>query len=234
MKRKAKERVPLVINWHAKFKGLSCILHRNYECMVNDYPALKETFPEPPIVSYRRKPNIRSILVRTQKKRLRTKGPSVRCTPKNTKKRGRPCKLCGHMGQKEFITNSNNGRTSYISGGSCQSKNVIYAAECVKHQKLYVGFTSTTLSHRFNKHRHDAGHDPTSTELAKHFYKSKNCNFQRDLKVHVLEKIEGGLDELEHYENLWMTRLGSREPFGLNSMTNELGRLYYSLYGNCK
>ena len=110
---------------------------------------------------------------------------------------------------------------------------MIYAAECVKHQKLYVGFTSTTLSQRFNKHRHDAGHDPTSTELGKHFYESKNCNFQRDLKVHVLEKT-GGLDQLEHYENLWMTRLGSREPFGLNSMTNELGRLYYSLYGNCK
>ena len=228
------ERVPLVINWHTKFKGLSRILHINYECMVNDHPTLKETFPEPPIVSYRRNPNIRSILVRTQKKRSRTTGPSVRCTPKNTKKRGRPRKLCGHMGQKDFITNSNNGRTSHISGGSCQSKNVIYAAECVKHQKLYVGFTSTTLSQRFNKHRHDAGHDPTSTELSKHFYGSKNCKFERDLKVHVLEKIEGGLDVLEHHENLWMTRLGSREPFGLNSMTSELGRLYFSLHGNCK
>ena len=39
---------------------------------------------------------------------------------------------------------------------------------------------------------------------------------------------------LEHHENLWMMRLGSREPFGLNSMTTEVGRLYFSLYGNCK
>ena len=170
--------MPLVINWHTKFGGLSRILHRNYECMMNDYPELKEIFPEPPIVSYRRNPNIRSILVGTRTKGLRTKGPSVRCTPKNAKrKRGRPCRLCSHMCQKEFITNCNNGRTSYISGGSCQSKNVIYVAECVKHQKLYVGFTSSTLSQRFDKHCHDAGHDPTSTELAKHFMKVRTVTF---------------------------------------------------------
>ena len=233
-RKSSNERVPFVINWHTKFRGLSSLLRRNYESMITDHPELKETFPEPPIVSYRRNPNIRSTLVRSQKKILKTKGPSVRCTAKNTKKRGRPCKLCNHMGQKDCLTNSNNGRTSYISGGSCQSKNVVYAAECVKHKKLYVGFTSTALSQRFNKHRYDAGHDPTSTELGKHFYENKECNFDRDLRVHVLEKVEGGLDELEHHENLWMTRLGSREPFGLNSMMNELGRLYFSLYGNCK
>ena len=58
-------------------------------------------------------------------------------------------------------------------------------AEIFNH--YYVGFMSTTLSQLFNKHRHDAGHDPTSTELSKHFYGSKNCKFERDLKVHVLE-----------------------------------------------
>ena len=85
------------------------------------------------------------------------------------RKRGRPCKLCDHMGQIDQPVNLNSKRTCQISGGSCQSKNVIYGAECAKHNLLYVGFTSTTLSQRFNKHRSDSKFDPTATELSKTF-----------------------------------------------------------------
>ena len=121
-------RVPLVITWHQKFKGLSKILHRHYNFMVIEHPDLQKVFPEPPIVSYRRNPNLHNHLVRTKPKENAKAGFSVRCTLEKTKKRGRPCKLCTHMGQKNEITNARTGKTCHIDGGSCNSKNVIYAA----------------------------------------------------------------------------------------------------------
>ena len=94
-------RVPLVINWHQKFKGLSRISHKHYNFMVIEHPDLKKVFPEPPIVSYRRNQNLHNHLVTTKPKKNAKAGFSTRCTLEKTKKRGRPCKLCSHMGQKK-------------------------------------------------------------------------------------------------------------------------------------
>ena len=134
------------------------------------------------------------------------------------------------MGQIDQLVNSKSRKKCQISGGSCQSKNVIYASECAKHNLLYVGFTSTTLSQRFNKHRSDSKHDPRATELSKHFHDSNSCSFNRDLRVHVLENVEGGIDALLHRQSQWMSRLGTHEPMGLNSSCNELGRIHCKLF----
>ena len=109
--------------------------------MVIEHPDLKKVFPEPPLVSYRRNPNLHNHLVSTKLKKNAKAGFSVRCTLEEAKKRGRPCKLCSHMGQQNEITNAKTGKTCHIDGGSCNSKNVIYAAECAKHKLIYVGYT---------------------------------------------------------------------------------------------
>ena len=50
----ANQRIPLVINWHQKFKGLSKQLldNYNYKNMIDEHPKLKNVFVEPPIVSF--------------------------------------------------------------------------------------------------------------------------------------------------------------------------------------
>ena len=223
------QRIPLVINWHRKFKGISKLLHDNYRHMINKHPEIKKVFPEPPIVSFRKNANLKSILIKSEEKSGKG-GYSVRCTKKNTKKRGRPCKLCNHMGQVDKLPNTNSGKSCLIEGGNCSNTNVIYAAECRRHKQLYTGYTSTTLKQRFNKHRSDAKHDPDATELGKHFHDSPECNFDTDLRVQILQNVNGNEDNLEFYENLWITRLDSREPNGLNSAMNEFGRTYYKLF----
>ena len=69
VERKNDNRVPLVIDWHQKFKGLSQILVRHYNFMVIEHPDLKKMFPEPPLVSYRRNPNLHNNLVSTKLKK---------------------------------------------------------------------------------------------------------------------------------------------------------------------
>ena len=67
-------------------------------------------------------------------------------------------------------------------------------------------------------------------ELSKHFHDSKSCSFDRDLRVHVLENVEGGIDALLHRESQWMSMLGTHEPMDLNSSCNELGRIHCKLF----
>ena len=55
-------------------------------------------------------------------------------------------------------------------------------------------------------------------------------NIFQDLRVHVLENVEGGIDALLHRESQWMSRLGTHEPMGLNSSCNELGRIHCKLF----
>ena len=38
--------VPLVINWHTRFKGLASILHRIYQTMLEGRPKLAKIFPK--------------------------------------------------------------------------------------------------------------------------------------------------------------------------------------------
>ena len=81
------QRIPLVINWHRKFKGISKLLHENYRHMINKHPEIKNVFPEPPIVSFRKNANLKSILIKSEEKSTQG-GYSVRCTKENTKKTG--------------------------------------------------------------------------------------------------------------------------------------------------
>ena len=157
--------------------------------------------------------NLKSILIKSEEK-SRQGGYSVRCTKKNTRKRGRLCRLCNHTGQVDKLPNTNSAKSCLIEGGNCSSKHVIYAAECRRHKQLYVGYTSTALKQRFNKHRSEAKHDPDATELGRHFHDSPECNFDRDLHVLILQNVNGNQKNLEFYENLWITRLDSREPNG--------------------
>ena len=171
-----------------------------------------------------------SKLVRSETREPKQFAESIRCTQKNTKKRGRPCKLCPHMGQTNIISNTITGKASKISGGTCQSKNVIYAAECNKHNILYVGYTSTSVSQRFNKHRSDSKNDPSATELRRHFLNSQDCNFDRNLKVHILQQVEGNETDLGNFEDKWITRLDTKEPHGMNSTMGELAKTHYKLF----
>ena len=57
----------------------------------------------------------------------RSSGPSIRCTEKNTKKRGRPCKLCDHMGQIDQL--SQGGHVKFR--GALVSRRTLFMQQCV-------------------------------------------------------------------------------------------------------
>ena len=125
------DRIPLVITYHHKLKPISTIIHQNYTKMIKDNPAMKDVFPEPPVVSFRRPSNLSNILVRANH--------VVRKTYEVKPTRSRLDPLMNHSGS---ITNVQTNITKRIKGGNATDKAIIYAAECTKHKLLCVGYSS--------------------------------------------------------------------------------------------
>ena len=135
------------------------------------------------------------------------------------------------MSETSEITNHQRGITLRTMGGSCKSSNVIYAAECTKHKNIYTGYTTNHLHKRFDQHRHDANHKPEATDLSNHFHYSTDCNFRDNLRVYVLERCAVKSEEyLANREDLWIGKLGTRYPGGMNSRTGEVYTMYTKIF----
>ena len=100
------------------------------------------------MVAYRRPKCIKNFVVDNKS--------ALRKSHKTTEKCGH-CKLCPQIRTTETITNPKKNITIEIKdGGTCRSKNVIYAAICKKCDLIYIGQTGDPLNERFSKHQYDA------------------------------------------------------------------------------
>ena len=106
-----------------------------------------------PKVMYRRKRSLKDILCKSD--------ISSTSVPKESFVRNQPCnhgkcKLCPSFAKSNTILNSKNDRKMKIEHGrSCNTSNIIYAAECRKPKKLYIGQSKNQVNGRFCGHRSD-------------------------------------------------------------------------------
>ena len=134
------------------------------------------------------------------------------------------------MNRLDLITNTYARKTARIAGGLANTTGCIYAGECTKHNLLYVGQTGGPLNVRFNGHRSDTSLRPERCELDQHFAEG-NCDINTDLRVSILEKAHGTSDAFREYkEDIWITRLQTNKPTGLNVSPHEFGQIYRLLY----
>ena len=102
----------------------------------------------------RRAANLKDILYR---RRALTSGSSSTitepCTKPEENRKGRRCQTCNLISQKSSVTN--NQTTVSCRGGTCKTKNIVYAAACTLGNKnnVYTRKIITSLSQRVNGHR---------------------------------------------------------------------------------
>ena len=91
-----------------------------------------------------------------------------------TKVQNNPCGhgnfiLCPSFSKSNVITNGQNGhKFNILQDGTFRTKNIIYAAECGRHQKIYIGQSKNQLNKRSWSHRYDinkALNNPNSTDI---------------------------------------------------------------------
>ena len=222
IQRQKSTRIPLVITYHHKFKGIAKTLIDTFNNITSRHVSLKKVFPEPPMIAYRRAANLKDKLVRANH---HSRDSSTIKMPYNTK-----TLIDDQMNHSGVITNQLTKKECNIAGGSSTTRGCIYAAECTKHHLMYVGETGGPLNVRFYGHRSDTKLRPERCELNKHFA-SNNCDIGTDMRVSVLENVPDTTETYRMYkEDRWVTRLQCNQPTGLNISTHEFGQTYKALF----
>ena len=138
-------RIPLVITWHNQLSHVSKIVSSAYKYMVKCHPKMREKYPEPPIVTYQRPKNIKSFLVKSNhwKNFIR---------PEDVAPASQRFYITPNMNPSKTVTNRLSKKSCEIEGRQPTDSNVVYSAECLKHNLIYIGQTSDPLHRRFNGH----------------------------------------------------------------------------------
>ena len=105
-KQKSSRRPVFVMNYDPRLPSIPAIVRKHWRSMTQD-PTLKEIFPEPPLVAYKRPPNIRDKLIRSKvpppNKIPRRKVPGM--------KKCNKCSICPFI--QEGKSNSNKFQSRY-------------------------------------------------------------------------------------------------------------------------
>ena len=127
-KKDKSNRVTLVLPFHHKFRGIQQVLQKSYKKMIKCNPDLKQIFPEPPMISFRRALNIQDEIVRANHSGPKSCQPIL--PPEGKFYIG---DLINHS---KTVTNTVSNRTCYIEGGNADTIGAIYSALYTKHEKL--------------------------------------------------------------------------------------------------
>ena len=120
--------------------------------MVSQDKLMEETFPEPPLIAYKRQKNIGDFLIRAkvtpqvihEKQKIR-----------GMKKCGKACHSCPYIKERKNVK-SGKFTWNILDQVDCLSENVIYLIQCEKENckvNKYIGETKNSLHERLSQHR---------------------------------------------------------------------------------
>ena len=167
-----------------KLPALPSIVKKHWRTMVGNDAQLKEVFPLPPLVAYRRPQNIRDKIVRSK----------IPSTPKRIKRmvpgmsKCNNCVICPFVKEGKIIQATSSKYTVDINRPvNCQTKNILYCITCEKCSLQYIGESERTLKDRFSEHKGYVVNRMMKKATGEHF-NSKGHKVS-DMKISILEKI---------------------------------------------
>ena len=192
----------LVCTWHPKLRRAPSILHQNYNILNADIK-LNKIFEEKSIIAFRRRKNLANHLCRNDVRK--------KILPQSEKCNG--CKICHLISTNDTIVNKNNGAKIKIKpGASCKTTGIIYAVNCKKCDKIYVGHSGDSMSIRWSKHKYDIVNRPSQNELATHCH--KNHDLEKDIELYVLDHGICLHAERERLEDRYICKLQAHQSNG--------------------
>jgi peptide-methionine (R)-S-oxide reductase len=189
--------VVLSLKYHPGLPSISPIFQKHYQVLIQE-PYLKEVFPVPPIVSFRRPKNLRDILIRAKlptKKVHETR--KLRPGFKHCGKRV-DCCVCPRSTETAVHKSTSSGITYPITSHvTCRDAFVIYSITCAKNEGpcksfplQYVGSSSRPANVRFQEHLGSVVyecHQTTRCTIGEHFRSPGHG--QHNMKFLIIEKV---------------------------------------------
>ena len=129
-----------------------------------------------PLGAFKKMKSIRNFVVHND----------VQCRPEVQNVATSPCgkckKTCHLISKSTEINNSATKRKVKVAGGTCKSRNVVYAIRCKTHDLPYVGHTGEELLKRISKHRYDFKNRPDNNE----HLRETHHDFESDIEASIL------------------------------------------------
>ena len=129
------------------------------------------------------------------------------------------------MSNKNFVKSHHTGKRYHTPAANCQSKMLIYVAECLICEKQYTGKTTCKLQTRISGHRSHINKttktillDTDEAALCEHLKTHHQPATYTELFNinYSFTVVQINPPDLEKCEQLWVSRLVTMEPFGLN------------------
>ena len=206
------KRIPFITTFNPSLPHISHIIKKHFNLLLSSHRC-KSVFQHPPVVAFRRSPNLRDLLV-TAKLPFNSTHPqlssgSFRC--------GKNCATCPYIchGLTTYTFFSTGETRPIKSNLTCETKNLIYMIHCHRCNLQYIGETKRRLKDRFNEHRRtidNPNNKSKPTTAAEHFLSSPN-HTANDMLLIPIEK------------NLLQPRL---HPKGQGSLFNSKRQNYWS------
>ena len=177
----------------------------------------KKIFTSAPIVAYKRSPNLRDLLVRSQLRDHKVKPPPGSGIHKCHHPR---CLTCPFLqdGQTKYTFSATKEERSITDTLNCKSRNLIYLIHCKKCKKQYIGETKRQLNERFGEHRRSIlnHHELISpTPVSTHF--NQPGHSINDILLIPLERIHNNRDSVRKAREAHLIdKAMTLEPNGIN------------------
>jgi len=179
------------VQYDPRMPSMNKIIQKHYRTMITVDPAMKDTFPLPFLVAYRRPANLREKLIRAK---LPKPLPS---RPKRSRKGMKKChKKCdfGECPSCPFIeetkvvkSTATNFSVEINTEVNCQTKGIIYCITCKKCSVQYIGQSKKSLQDRFANHQGYVNNRDFSQPTGRHF--NSRGHSISDMSVVIVEKV---------------------------------------------
>ena len=179
-------------------------------CYITHHCKYGVHYRSPPIVAYRRPPNLRDRVIRTVHSQIKeTYEGNSWCNQLH-------CKTCSHMRTgTTFHSTTTSERFKVKVMANCQTKNVVYVIECTKCSIQYVGETENAVHVRLTGHWSDIRHKCMEEPVTNHFNSVDHPI--KDLTFVVIEAIHREHTEYRRRkESHWIQMIRSLASDGLN------------------
>ena len=206
------ERPVLSITYHPHNIPIKNILVKNFHILQSD-PDLKDLFPEPPLVAYKRDTSLRDHLVHSRLLSHPRNDTSPGTHPCGLTK----CKICRHVSPASNIRGPK-GDFKISRNFTCQSTDVIYAVICTRCSgtalMMYVGETSRSLATRGEEHLR-AARLGYNTQVGEHFKRPEH-RVEEHFSICCIWQNSGVSSRRKFTEMHFAHKFGTFAPSGMN------------------
>ena len=186
-------RPAFVVCFDPRLPSIPNITKKHWRSMASEDKYLESVFPQPPLVFYKRRQNIREKIIWAKvapERQQRSKKGMFRCGK---------CLACSYIKEGKTVNGRDfkNKRFTWKIGkeGSCESKNIVYLLECEKEycKQKYIGTTQQEFRDRIYQHIGYVRNKQISKATGEHF--NLPGHRSHHMKFTILEKVKS-LDPL--------------------------------------